>query len=148
MCSGEKEAGLSPVLLNTNSFVKGARSQIRGPTGRLVPFGGPSHSLPVPTFSYRTGSLEGREPMGPARLSKRHWQGSWGGRIGVGQGPTHVQKTGPGRSLPRTHPPGPVPWPPPCRLEGRPQQPGKGTQRHLGPKRLIISWRVSSRVAA
>lgn len=65
MCSGEEEAGLSPVLLNKNSFVKGARSQIRGPTGRLVPFEGPSHSLPVPTFSYRTGSLEGREPWDP-----------------------------------------------------------------------------------
>lgn len=33
-------------------------------------------------------------------------------------------------------------------LKGRPHQRGKGTHRHLGPRRLIISWQVSSRVAA
>lgn len=68
MISGEEEAAPSPMLLDKHSFLKGAKSQIRGPKSRLVPFGCPSHSVSVPTFSYRTGSLEGRKPWEPPGL--------------------------------------------------------------------------------
>lgn len=132
-----------------SSFPKGAKSQIFGPTtGRL---GCPpaTHHTPFPLLPQVQNSVSERpctqrptRPSGdPSRVAAEAGS-EWGRADPTWKGPGPAPRSCP------APPAGPVPWSPPCRLKGQPLQPGKGTRRHLGPTRLIISWRVSSGVAA
>lgn len=98
-----------------------------------MPSENPPHSL-----SDSTSEREQRSagpPSDPSHSSRVAAEGSRSGR-------------GPAPQLPSTHPQALSLGLCPADSKGDHSSPEREHKRHLGPTRLIISWRVSSRVAA